>query len=755
MLIPDALKTAVREGRAVLILGSGASREAADCHGNHPPTGRELGNAIADQFLGGRYKDHSLGEIAELAVSETDLTTVQEYIRAILEPFEPSSAHRLLPSFAWWGLATTNYDRLIEKAYDAPDAMQRPVPFVANGDRVEDALRDQHAVMLLKLHGCITRTSDPNCRFILTPDQYAEYRKGRSRIFAHLLDWGFERPMIFVGHGLRDPDLRVIINELIAECESRPRYYAVAPEFDEAYARMWNQKKVTLLSGTFGDFVAALDSETPRPLRKLATIATDTAVPIAERFTRTGWNLSPSCRQFLETDCEYVRAATTAEVVAPTDFYRGVNPGWSAIEQGLDAPRGLTETILVDRFLTDESDHPERMEMVLVKAHAGAGKSVLLRRLAWDASNEYDCICLFMNPHGVIDAVALQELINLCGRRVYLFVDDAADRVRELQDLARNIGQEGRNLTVVTAERINEWNVACGDIAPLFTAEYELRYLSFKEIGSLLKLLEEHRALGTLEHMGQEERRKAFEERAGRQLLVALHEATLGKPFEDIIEDEYAHIQPEQACRVYLTICVLNRLNVRVRAGIISRLHGVAFEDFRTRLFSPLEHVVHASFDRILRDYTYETRHPHIAEIVFERVLRSAEERYDAYVRCLRALNIDYSDDRIAYRRMLRGRNLLELFADHEHVRGIYALARTVIGEEAYLLHQMAIYEMHRPNGNLHEAGELLERAQRLAPRDVSIQHSVSERHLKAAEAARTPLSVINSLREHRRVHRL
>ncbi len=306
--------------------------------------------------------------------------------------------------------------------------------------------------------------------------------------------------------------------------------------------------------------------------------------------------------------------------------------------------------------------------------------------------------------------------------------------------LARNIGQEGRNLTVVTAERINEWNVACGDIAPLFTAEYELRYLSFKEIGSLLKLLEEHRALGTLEHMGQEERRKAFEERAGRQLLVALHEATLGKPFEDIIEDEYANIQPEEARRVYLTICVLNRLNVQVRAGIISRLHGVAFEDFRIRLFSPLEHVVHASFDRILRDYTYETRHPHIAEIVFERVLRSAEERYDAYVRCLRALNIDYSDDRIAYRRMLRGRNLLELFADHEHVRGIYALARTVIGEDAYLLHQMAIYEMHRPNGNLHEAGELLERAQKLAPRDVSIQHSVAERHLKAAEAARTPL---------------
>jgi hypothetical protein len=40
--------------------------------------------------------------------------------------------------------------------------------------------------MYLKLHGCITRTTNESCPLILTTDQYIESMKGRSRIFEHL-----------------------------------------------------------------------------------------------------------------------------------------------------------------------------------------------------------------------------------------------------------------------------------------------------------------------------------------------------------------------------------------------------------------------------------------------------------------------------------------------------------------------------------------------------------------------------------------
>src|SRR5262249_3554918 len=159
----------------------------------------------------------------------------------------------------------------------------------------------------------------------------------------------------------------------------------------------------------------------------------------------------------------------------------------------------------------------------------------------------------------------------------------AADHAKELELLHKKIGREGQLLTIIMAERFNEWNISCSNLLPFLTQQHELGYLSHAEINSLLTLLEKHKALGTLSNGSKETQLEAFAERAGRQLLVALHEATLGRRFEDIIEDEYHSIFPVEAQQIYLTICTLNRLNVPVRAGIVSRLHGIGFNEFKDR----------------------------------------------------------------------------------------------------------------------------------------------------------------------------
>src|ERR1017187_8542419 len=191
-----------------------------------------------------------------------------------------------------------------------------------------------------------------------------------------------------------------------------------------------------------------------------------------------------------------------------------------------------------------------------------------------------------------------------------------------------------------------------GPVADYVTDEYEIGYLSAREIDQLVHLLEKHKALGYLEKIAPEERRNYLAERAGRQLLVALHEATLGKPFEEIIEDEFRNIFPQEARNLYLTICVLNRLGIPVRAGLISRTHGIPFSEFESRLFAPLEHVVRVTDDIISRDHLYSARHPYIAEMVFRQILRTVDERYDHYVRVIGSINIEYSTDRRAFRRM-------------------------------------------------------------------------------------------------------
>ena len=212
MDIPSVLETQIREGKAVLFLGAGASLAAKNAVRQSPPSAYQLGEAISEQFLGGQFKELGLNQIAELAISETDLFTVQQFVKDKVDGFEPTGAHILATSFRWACIATTNYDRLVELAYErAERSAQTLVPFIENGDRVEDRMQASNPVMLLKLHGCVTRIGNTNCPLILTTEQYIDHKKGRDRTFDHLRSKAYERPIVFVGYGLQDPDIREIL----------------------------------------------------------------------------------------------------------------------------------------------------------------------------------------------------------------------------------------------------------------------------------------------------------------------------------------------------------------------------------------------------------------------------------------------------------------------------------------------------------------------------------------------------------------
>ena len=255
------------------------------CTGQTVPTGRKLASLLSTKFLGRAHADDPLPIVAELAISESDLFTVQEYIRTLFTDIQPAPFHELLPTFKWAGLATTNYDLVIERAYNrCLNPSQEPIPFIRNGDRVNAKLSSPRSLMLLKLHGCITRTDDASLPLILSTDQYLTHRADRDRIFDHLKNLSYEHPLVFVGHSLRDPDIRQLLLEL-GNSDQRPRYYAVTPTATEPEKRLWQSKRISTLEGTFEDFLRTLDSELATPFRGIVSVPMEGGLPISERFT--------------------------------------------------------------------------------------------------------------------------------------------------------------------------------------------------------------------------------------------------------------------------------------------------------------------------------------------------------------------------------------------------------------------------------------------------------------------------------------
>lgn len=737
MDIPSYLIDQVREGKVVLFLGAGASYGATSPSPPHaPPTGVGLASLLSDKFLGGQAKDKPLTVVAEYCIARSDWRTVQHFIADMFSPFKPSPAQLKIPSFRWAALVTTNYDQILERAYaETPARLQSPVPLLKNTDRVDYELRGADRVPLLKLHGCISLVDDDRYPLILTIDQYVTHRKGRDKLFARFSEYASEYTFIFVGYRLEDTDIRAILLELASPEMSRPRHYVITPGASDLDKEVWESKKITTIDATFEEFIVALDEKMPAAFR--ARVSSSTTHPISAKFSSHA-ALSQSTLSFLLNDATYIHPGMATEPPDARAFFRGASYGWSGIVAGFDSKRNLTDTVLSEVVLQDEVDRPRRSDFYVVKGYAGAGKTVVLKRIAYEAGVTFSKPTLFLRADGRLAIDPIDELCRLLGERLYLFIDGAARRTSEIESFIKLVRSRQLQLTILVAERGSEWNVECQELATQIDDEYQLRSLSHNEIDELLKTLANNGALGVLEHKSLPEQRQAFVEYADRQLLVAMYEVTSGKSFPDIVFDEYRNIVSDRARRIYLVVCALNRLGVPVRAGIVNRVCGVSFRDFKEQFFSPLESIVLTEEYKPALDMAYRSRHPWIAQIVFERALPREADRFDLYIAIIKALDVGYTADRTAFRDMIRARNLLDLFPTPRLVDELFAAAAESNDRDAYLLQQRAIYEMKRDSGNLRKAYELLQRARELIPSDRSILHSMSELELVRARTAQT-----------------
>ena len=746
--LPPHLISEVEHGNVIIMLGAGASLEATNPQNEHPPNAVKLAESLARKFLSMDFIKRPLNQVAEYAISESDLFTVQDFIAEIYGPFEPTPSHNRMTTFHWRGIATTNYDMLIEKAYErSRSTAQTIVPFIDNTDRIDDKIRDKNNLVILKLHGCISRTRNEGCPLIISTDHYVSYSRGRNRVFSIFKEWASERPIIFAGYSLQDQNLRQIIEEIANEVPSRPRHYLVIPGITDVDIRLWEKKKITAIAGTFDNLMSSLDTAIKPQFRGLIKSSEVGLEAILQRFTKKDVSVSRNATQFIDNDIDYLKNIQATELIDPKLFYKGINKGWSAIEQSLDVHRHLMDTILLDHFLSDSGPDAE-IRLLVIKAHAGAGKTVLLQRMAWEASKTYDKFVIYLKKGGVLNSAAIAELAEQTKETIFIFIDNIPERRREIESFMANASSVKGKVTFVTAVRTNEWNQMSDSFTSLATETYDLPYLSKKEIDSLLVLLETHRALGTLENLTHDQRREALHERAGRQLLVALHEATLGKTFEEIITDEYERIAPESAQAVYLSVCLLNQFDVPVRAGMISRRYGLPFEEFILHFFSPLEQIIIVDMDSRSLDHCYRARHPVIAEIVVHNVLRSKHDLFNEICQTIEYLNLAFSSDHEAFSRLIQGRSLLEQVSDPLLVGKIYDVAKGIASDDPYLFQQMAIYEMNREGGNLEQAEQCARKALQLSNNSRVVQHTLAELCIKKADHSTAPLERERCLRE-------
>ncbi len=150
--------------------------------------------------------------VAEVLRERMGKPAFHQFMREVFLESEPlpTDAHRLLPAIPFSSVLTTNYDCLLEKVYidsykgaSFHSFTHRDSPELAN------ALR-KGEFYLLKLHGTIDRIDT----IVLGSSDYREVIHKNHAYLEFLKILFSTKTILFLGFGLNDPDLKLLLDEL-------------------------------------------------------------------------------------------------------------------------------------------------------------------------------------------------------------------------------------------------------------------------------------------------------------------------------------------------------------------------------------------------------------------------------------------------------------------------------------------------------------------------------------------------------------
>ncbi len=712
--LPHTLLEAVKDKRAVLIFGAGASKECLNKAGQKPPDGNQMRDLLAEKFLGTQNETRDLMTVAEMAISNgVGEPQVFEEVSRMVSGFSPSAAHKSLAEFNWRGLATTNYDKLIEDAYgEVESRKQTCFPFVKDIEPYDDRLQEEpNSVALLKLHGCVDHRLDPDIPLVLSHEHYHRHKKNRAFLLQRLQGWAQSSVLIFIGYKLADSHIRALIYDI--DPGKRPQWYIVSPNSDEHDKRFWASQNVDVVDATFGQFTRALEDNISPLFRSLSGAVHSENEPYQKHFLSKNSG-SDLFKQSLANDIEYVHTGVSFDELTPKKFYSGHERGWCGVIRNYDFSRKAGERLLY-AALNEEQD--DKARFYLLQGSAGSGKTIALRKAALDAATAFDQMVFWLRPNGRPRVRFFEELYSLTGKRAVLFVDQISLYCDAIYDLLSRSNSGRFPITVIASEREADWGSYCQELENKFPpVVFSLKSLSAREAEDLVELLDRHKCLGMLEGKDKSEQIDSFmnKDRSDRQLLVALHELTLGKPFEQIILEEYNRILPEAAKRLYLDISTMHQFGVTARAGAISRISGIRFSDFEENFFEPLKDIVEITWDSYTGDRSYETRHPRVAQLVFGMACDNDREKASQLSRVISGLDAGFSSDARVIEGICKGRLIAKQFSDIVSAREIFREACEASPKSAFLFQQAAILEYTHSQGSLDEAEKLARTAREL-----------------------------------------
>jgi hypothetical protein len=539
------LRKQLERGQVILFAGAGFSFDARNEANARPPLGADLAKMLADR-ASMPFNGESLPVVYDAAQKHLGSQSLWSFLKELYVIQTYPDWYSIVASIAWNRIYTTNIDNLLQLLYQR-GATQRLETIVCPSPPQE---RDPHfrRVQGVHLHGHVDH---PQNGLTFTLTEFAKQTGKPNPWYQALADDLYRQSVLFVGTYLEEPPFHHYLEMRDyrdrAATEYRPKSFLVSPHIGTIRATSLKDRNIQPIECTGEKFFTSLSAHVPLadlnwnavckrvyPHVIVCDTLTDADTSVTRYFDLILPNALPPLAR---TDASY--------------FFLGAEPTWDDIEKHRDGVRVINQDFLGILKQTQTS-----FRCIVLHGPAGCGKTTTLMRTACDVATEGNRVFYAkgferLNLEGILRLARGKEHVR---EPLFVFIDVMARHLGSINQVRSQLS-ECKNLTLILAERSNAYYSRCQAIADLNPIEIKMPDLVEEDVVAILERLKHFGYLGVLREKSQQEQLDAFMERASRQLLVAMREATSGKGFDAILHSEFGELPP--AAKLAYTICSL------------------------------------------------------------------------------------------------------------------------------------------------------------------------------------------------------
>ncbi len=692
------LKSQLSRGEVILFTGAGFSLGARNRGGAQLPTVHELKAGLWEiAFPGESFDDESaLGDVFDVA-----LRTAATRTRALLEERLRVDASALSNEYGVWfsmpwarayTLNIDDLDEAVSRTFDLPRELL-VVSAIA-----QEPVTSREALLSVHLNG--TLADFPNVTF--SQPQYGERLAQTDLWYQALVRDVHASPVLFVGTSLDEPPLWQHI-ELRGRRgtgrELRPGSYLVTPSLTPARrALLQHHFNVDWIPMTHEEFAEQV-------LSSLADAQREGIEAVTQRARR-----APESALQRVAD---LRAQPSQDL---REFLMGREPVWADFgPEGYAVHREFEATI-------DEALGATNSRALVLTGTGGAGKSTTLMRFALERQARGQDV-RWLNLESELSLPRLRGLVRESGADV-VAIDDLDVFGNQAGPFLAELLTDNEGLTVavtVRATRYESLNLERLLDAVPFT-QVSIPHLEDSDIDLLLDALTRAQRLGRLRGRQREDQVGAFEREAGRQLLVAMIQATSGERFDEKVNRECRDLDPETALMYAVVALASAERHQLTRHQIL-----LACGDSSNAALNRLQNLVNQHLFVAGQGGRIRLRHRVVAQKAVD-YFHSQRQLSEPIRGLLFALSSGI--DRARYPRDRDGRLLVRMMnhewlirhlpANQQAVRSAYDAIEPLVGWDYHYWLQRGSFEVEV--GDLQLAQNFLEQARALAPEDYRVQ---------------------------------